>query len=109
MRELLALYSDVANPQVRRQVEGVTSVTAVPVTRRIPLPGPIVFGRGLEVSVTCDEGAFEGFGVFLFGAVLEEFVAKYVSINSFTETVIRTADRGEIMKWPVRLGQRRIF
>jgi type VI secretion system protein ImpG len=27
-----------------------------------------------------------------------------VSINSFTETVIRTLARGEIMRWPARGG-----
>jgi type VI secretion system protein ImpG len=45
-------------------------------------------------------------GVFLLGAVLEEFFARYVSINSFSETVVRTADRGEIMQWPIRIGRR---
>ena len=66
------------------------------ITRALPVPGPTTFGRGLEVDVTCDEAAFEGSGVFLLGAVLERFFAKYVSINSFTETVLRThAARGD--------------
>ena len=75
-------------------------------TRRISAPGPISFGRGLEVTLTLDETPFEGIGVFLLGAVLEQFFAKYVSINSFTETVIRTLERGEIMRWPARTGRR---
>ena len=64
------------------------------------------FARGLEVSVTMDEVNFEGTGVFLLGAVLERFFAKYVSMNSFTETVVRTLERGEVMRWPARLGLR---
>ncbi len=76
------------------------------VNRRVNKPGPISFARGLEVSVTFDEMNFEGTGVFLLGAVLERFFAKYVSINSFTETVIRTVERGEVMRWPARLGLR---
>ena len=45
--------------------------------------------------------------MFLLGAVLERFFAKYVSINSFTETVLRTLQRGEVMRWPAsRRGQR---
>ena len=71
------------------------------------MAGPITFGRGLEVTVTCDESAFEGASVFLLGAVLEQFFAKYVSINTFTETVVRTLDRGEVMRWPPRIGRRR--
>ena len=56
--------------------------------------------------MTCDENAFQGSGVFLLGAVLDRFFAKYVSINSFTETVLRTVQRGEVMRWPSRLGMR---
>ena len=72
-------------------------------------PGPIAFARRLEVSLTLDETAFEGSGVFLLGAVLEQFFARYVSINSFTETVIKTLSRGEIMRWPTRIGQRQLI
>jgi type VI secretion system protein ImpG len=38
--------------------------------------------------------------------VLDEFFAKYVSLNSFTETVVSTLDRGEVIRWPVRIGRR---
>jgi type VI secretion system protein ImpG len=72
----------------------------------MPVKGPISFGRGLEISVHCDESGFEGSGVFLLGAVLETFFARYSSINSFTETVVSTIDRGEIMRWPTRIGIR---
>jgi type VI secretion system protein ImpG len=84
-------------------------VTYRPVTRRVALAGPIAFARGLEITVTLDEEAFEGGSAFLLGAVLERFFAKYVSINSFTETVVRTVDRGEIMRWQARVGQRHIL
>ena len=109
MRELLKLYADTADPAIRKQVEGVKHIKRRPITRRVATPGPIAFGRGLEVSVELDEPAFEGSGVFLLGAVLEQFFAKYVSINSFTETVVTTPDRGEIMRWPARVGLRHIL
>jgi type VI secretion system protein ImpG len=78
----------------------------VPIVRRLPLGGPATFGRGLEVTLQCDETAFEGTSVFLLGSVLERFFSKQVSINSFTETVLRTMQRGEIMRWPARIGRR---
>ena len=34
LRELLSLYGDLAEPHIRKQIEGVRSVTASPVTRR---------------------------------------------------------------------------
>jgi len=106
LRELLALYGNLADTAVRKQIDGVCSIQAAPITRRAPIPGPIAFARGLEVAVTLDENAFEGVGGFILGAVLEQFFAKYASINSFTETVVKTTERGEIMRWPARIGRR---
>ncbi|MSP26927.1 MAG: type VI secretion system baseplate subunit TssF [Methylococcales bacterium] len=107
-RSLLSLYGDNSDLSFRKQVEGVLSIQSKPIVRRINTAGPIVFGRGLEITVTVDEAAFEGSGVFLLGMVLEQFFAQYVSLNSFTETVLKTSDRGEIMRWPTRLGQRHL-
>lgn len=106
LRDLLKLYGEANDPQIRKQIEGVLSVSSAPITRRIKTRGPIAFARGLEVTLTFDEDAFEGTGEFLLGAVFEVFFSKYVSINSFTETVIRTKQRGEIMRWPTRAGIR---
>ncbi len=76
------------------------------VVRRVADRGALGFARGLSVTLECDEGAFEGSSMFLLGAVLDRFFAKYVSINSFTETVLRSTRRGEVMRWPHRLGLR---
>jgi type VI secretion system protein ImpG len=105
LRSLLSLYCDQNDSAELRQIDGLKSVASAPVNGRIPTSGPIAFGRGIEVTLTCDESAFEGTGLFLFGQVLEAFFAKYVSINSFTETVLRSVDRGEVMRWPPRLGR----
>nr|WP_242466134.1 type VI secretion system baseplate subunit TssF [Chromatium okenii] len=66
----------------------------------------ICFARGLQITLLLDPAAFEGSGVFLLGAVLEQFFAKYVSVNSFTETIVTTPDHGEVMRWPARIGRR---
>ena len=104
LRGMLALYCHPVDLNAQRQVEGVRSIASKTVTRRMPSPGPITFGRGIEITVTLDDAAFEGTGAFLLGGVLSQFFAQYVSINSFTETVIRTLARGEIMRWPAKGG-----
>ena len=109
LRDILRLYSDMADLQIRKQIDGLKSISSRPVTRRISTSGSIAFARGLELTVTFEEAAFEGTGVFLLGAVLEQFFARYVSINSFTETVIRTLERGEIVRWTMRDGLRPIL
>ena len=74
-----------------------------------PAPGPIAAGRGLEVTLTIDEAPFGGAGGILLATVLDRFFAKYVSINAFTETVLRSPERGEVMRWPPRFGQRPVL
>ena len=109
LRELLHLYGNLADPGIRRQIDGVRAIKSSPIVRRVPTEGASCFARGLEVTVSFDESAFEGTSVFLLGSVLERFFAKYVSINSFTETVLRSTQRGEIMRWPAQPGRRPIL
>lgn len=109
LRELLALYQDVHDPAAARQVDGVVGIESRPIVQRISQRGPLTFGRGLEITLTCDESRFEGSRAFLLGAVLSDFFSKYVSINSFTQTVLRTVERGEVMRWPTNIGRRQIL
>ena len=87
-------------------VDGIVDLRTRAVVRPLPYAGPMTFGRGLEVTVTCDESAFVGSSSFLLGSVLSRFFAKYASINSFTETVLRSQQRGEVMRWPISAGHR---
>jgi len=106
LRSLLKLYGETSDVTIAKQIEGLLSVSSKSIVRRINAKGPIVFGRGLEITLNFEEAAFEGSGVFLLGAVLEQFLARYVSINSFTETIITSTDRGEVIRWPMRIGKR---
>ena len=58
------------------------------------------------MTLTLDSNSVGAAGGVLLGAVLDRFFAKYISINGFTETVLRTPDRGEIMRFPLQLGLR---
>ncbi len=109
LRDILRLYTEANDTQAAKQIEGLLSVHSRPVIRRVRTPGPITFARGLEITVAFDELAYEGTGVFILGAVLEQFFAKYVSLNSFTETVIKTQQRAQIMVWPAQVGKRQIL
>ncbi len=109
LRELLTLYGDMHRSETVKQINGLLSVKSSSAVRRIPGAGPITFGRGLEISLNCKESAFDGMGVYLLGSVLEHFFAKYVSLNSFTQTNLSTVERGEIKQWSVRTGTRPIL
>jgi type VI secretion system protein ImpG len=120
LRDLLELYAVSGDVSARKQVEGIRSVRVSPVVRRLPpatretgaaaggrAMGPrLAFGRGLEITVEVDDLAFEGGSAFLLGSVLAQFFSRYVSINSFTETVLRSLSRGEIHRWGPQWGAR---
>jgi type VI secretion system protein ImpG len=106
LRELLKLYVNPNDLFTLRQIDGIRSAVSKPIIRRVTIPGPLTFARGLEVKVVMDESAFEGSGIFVLGAVLAQFLARYVSINSFTETVIVSERRGEVIRWPSLMGKR---
>lgn len=106
LRDLLELYATTSDVSARRQIEGIQSVNVRRVVRRLPSRGPIAYGRALEISVDVDELAFEGGSAFLLGAVLDRYFARYVSINSATETVLRSPGRGEINRWTPNWGTR---
>ncbi len=108
LRDMLQLYLGSGDSATRKQLDGLRSVKVRPTVRRLPVPGLITFGRGLQVDLDVDELAFAGASAFLFGSVMEQFFSRYVSINSFTETVLRSASRGEIMRWVPRCGERQI-
>jgi type VI secretion system protein ImpG len=108
LRDLLKLYVNPNDVFTLRQIDGIRSVAATPIVRRVAAAGPLTFARGLEIKVVIDEEAYEGSGIFILGAVLAQFFARHVSINSFTETVIISQRRGEVMRWPSLIGKRQI-
>lgn len=106
LRDLLAVFGHAAEAGVRRQIEGVRSVEVKPVVRRHPIPGPIAFGRGLEIRIGVDDLAFEGGSSVLLGHVLHAYLARHVSMNSFVRTTVRSQAQGDLMTWQPTVGAR---
>jgi type VI secretion system protein ImpG len=109
LRELLSLYGMDELSPLHKQLEGLVSVRSEAAIARIPAKGPIVFGRGTKVWLTLDERAFEGTGIMVLGAVIDRFLARYASMNSFTQLVLASQTRGTIRTWPPRIGARSVL
>lgn len=106
LRELLRLYASPENAGAVKEIAGLRSLAASPAVAPVATPRAMCFARGLDVSIGLDESAFPGTGAFLFGSVLEQFLARYVSTNSFCRVTLTSDERGEIMRWKARLGSR---
>jgi type VI secretion system protein ImpG len=107
LRETLSMFADMNDVATERRIRGIRTVDSRPVVRRVRERSGVGAARGIEVTLTIDEKAFEGTGAFPLGAVLDRFFAEYSGFNHFTQTVIRSVDRGEIMRWPPRMGTRK--
>jgi type VI secretion system protein ImpG len=106
LREMLGLYAHPTDLTAQRQIEGLRDVSSRAIVGRVPLAGPIAYARGTEVTLTMEENAFLGFNSYMLGSVLEEFFARFASINSFSRMLLRTVESGEVARWPTRLGNR---
>jgi type VI secretion system protein ImpG len=112
LRTLLGLYNfrarvdrQAENAQ-KLQLEGIKRIAATPATR-LMAGHPV---RGLSVEVDLDEENFGGEGeAYLFGAILDEFFAQYVSLNAFIRLSVKGLKFGEIHAWPTRIGERIIL
>ena len=109
LREILSMFADLGDAATDRRIRGVRGIESRPVVRRLQQKAGVGAARGLEITVTVEEKAFEGSGAFLLGAVLDRFFAEYAAINHFTQTVIKSAERGVIARWPPRSGSRSVL
>ncbi|MBL0726390.1 type VI secretion system baseplate subunit TssF [Piscinibacter sp. HJYY11] len=109
LRNLLALHGPEQDVAWAKQVESLQWVEAKSVVRRLPFPGPLTFGCGVEVTALVDELGFQGSSAFLLGQVLSQFFARHASTNSFCETVLRSATRGEIFRAKPRIGEKAVL
>lgn len=106
LREMLSLYAKLGAPGNDSQIAAISRVNARPVNRRVPLPGPIVFGRGVRIGLEIDESPLAGTSPWTLGAVLEQFFSRHVAINGFTELDLTSLQRGHIAAWAPRIGRR---
>lgn len=104
LRELLSLFADMSDGVTERQIQGIEGMATRPVTRMIRGRDGFHPARGTEVTLSFDEDAYEGSGIALMGAILDRFLAEYAPVNSFTQTVIVSRQRGRIHAWPPRTG-----
>ena len=105
-QEILKLYNFTGSAYSEKQIDGIVGSPERRHFARLISENGITFARGTRVEMEFDEDQFAGGGVFLFASVIEQFLAEYVSLNSFSQLTVRTKQRKEVLKeWPPRAGQ----
>jgi len=107
LQEILQLYNFNDSAVTHKQILGITGIESRKVVRQIGNRTGAGFVRGIETTLEFDEDQFVGSGLFVFASVLERFLGLYSSLNSFSQLVIKTRQREEIVKrWSPRTGER---
>jgi type VI secretion system protein ImpG len=107
LQEMLRLYNYSGSPHMERQIDGIRSVKSFRHFARVVTELSVSFVRGTRVEIEIDEGQFVGGGVYLFSSILEAFLGLYVSMNSFSQLVVRTPQRKEVLReWQPRAGRK---
>lgn len=109
LREILAIYlfgeesrDQTALSANRKRIEGIEEMVSLPADRLVR-GMPI---RGTEIRLRLRGDHFAGAGdLFLFGSVLDEFLAGFTHLNSFTRLIIHESIKGGDFEWQPRLGQ----
>jgi type VI secretion system protein ImpG len=109
LRELLQLYVfetgyNRKSEQIsKKRINGIANVCAKPKHRIIS--GALFHGQHIELETSEDHFSSEG-DLFLFGCVLHDFFADYVSMNNFTSLTIKKMIHGDEFKWQSKFGNR---
>lgn len=103
LREILELYDFADEAETKKMISGVKSIQGKRVIGRTP-DGAVC--RGIEVTLTLDETCFTTNEMFLFASVMERFLALYCTVNSFSQLVVERVARGELRRWPPRVGEK---
>jgi type VI secretion system protein ImpG len=110
LQEILKLYNFSKRAELQKQIEGIVGLKSDRHFARIVSDHGISFARGTRVEMELDEEQFVGGGVYLFASIIENFLAHYVSLNSFSQLVVSTRQRKEVLReWPPRAGRQIIM
>lgn len=106
LHALLDLYADRGDPGLARHVRSIVRVDSRSVIERLPIEGPMCFGRGSEITLHVDQSVLSGQSTLLLSALLARLFARHAGINGFIRTRTRLLQRQEDVPWPMTPGNR---
>ena len=86
----------------RKRIAGIENIEARGSDRLVS--GILMRGQKIKLSLRQDHFASQG-DLFLFGCVLDYFLGCYGSINTYTYLTIEEVLKGDLYKWPARIGE----
>jgi len=108
LKEILYLYNTTNSETYNQMIEGICKITVNHTTRKHKELN--CFYRGLEVSLWINEDFYVDNSLILFSNVLDFFFGQFVSINSFSQLIVKSYPDGkEIKQWEQRNGYKTLL
>lgn len=109
IKELLLAFPHNNNKFYRSEVNSIKKLRVEPTTQVIRHKGAGSMVRGISVIITFDENLLGGIHPYLFSSVLQQYLRRSVSMNSFVEVVVETIQQGRIIEWPGLQGEKALL
>ncbi len=107
LKEILTLYNYKNNAELNNIINSITKVESRHIAARSPAGFQTALCQGIEITIKIDESQYAVNELYLFSQVLENFLASYASINSFTKLIITSVQKeGILYQWPPRAGNK---
>ena len=101
----LALHDVRGTAETRAVVDGLLGLRASLTTARITRDGRAAICQGTAIDLVVDETRYSGSGLYLFSAVLSEFLAQQCAMNTFVQLTVHIHNRpGSEIRWPPKSG-----
>jgi len=100
--DFTALHDKQASLATGRLLQSIVRLESAP--RERIFRGAVM--RGVRSELTLEEDRFDSEGeLYLFSALLDEFLSLYVTVNSFSQLTVVGAQKGARYEWPARVGR----
>ncbi len=110
LRQTLHLHDFKQGADSRSVIGGLTALETRLITARVQREGRAAVCQGTEIRLELDETRYSGTGLFLFTAVLNQFLAQLCTINTFIRLAVRTRQHPENeILWPPSSGSQRLI
>ena len=110
LRGLLKLYQAGNQARADSEINGIKEMATRSVMRRMNTDQGRGFVRGTEIVLTFDERMYAGSSAFALAMIMNRYFALYAAVNSFTQLVIRSAQRqGDWYTWDPMSGEQPVL
>jgi type VI secretion system protein ImpG len=101
LRRRFELHSIGSKPEEELAIRGIQSIEA----RRVTATTCGALARGLELVLHLDPDCYGDAGPFLFASLLDRYLSRSATVNSFTRLVVGLSSDAEVYhRWPNRIG-----